>query len=209
MLDTYAHDFTPGAPGDRRVLVLLHGTGGERRGFDALGAAVAPGAARLSLDGDVLEGPHRRFFRRKAEGVYDLDDLALRRTRFAAFLAAAGEAYGFDPARADALGYSNGANLIAAALLADGPVVGRAVLMHPLIPYPVSPPSLSGVKVMVTGGKRDPIAPLAMTGALVGTLEDAGAEASLTLHEGGHELRETEVAAAAAFLAVPAMAEVG
>ena len=51
-----------------------------------------------------------RFFRRLAEGVFDLDDLLFRAGELADFVATAAATYHFDPTNVIAVGYSNGAN---------------------------------------------------------------------------------------------------
>ena len=77
-LDSHIHLFRPGKPGDPRTLLMLHGTGGDEAGFADLGPVLAPGAAVLSVRGNVDEHGMHRFFRRLAEGVYDMADLAFR-----------------------------------------------------------------------------------------------------------------------------------
>ena len=58
------------------------------------GERLAPGAALLSPRGKVLEHGMPRFFRRLAEGVFDLEDLAARTDELADFVTRAREAYG-------------------------------------------------------------------------------------------------------------------
>ena len=61
--------------------MLLHGTGGNERDLIALGRELDPNAGLLSPRGKVLENGMPRFFRRLAEGVFDLEDLKYRTTR--------------------------------------------------------------------------------------------------------------------------------
>ena len=78
----------------------------HRQDFTALIGQILPEAAIVAPRGDVSEHGASRFFRRTAEGVYDMPDLAARTQRMAAFLRAHREA---NPGRAVlALGYSNG-----------------------------------------------------------------------------------------------------
>src|ERR671925_1568006 len=95
----FAHRFIPGAP-DKPVLLLLHGTGGDENDLLPLGEALLPGAPRLSPRGKVLEHGMPRFFRRLAEGVFDLDDLRTRTHELADFVEAAAAAYGLGERRA-------------------------------------------------------------------------------------------------------------
>ena len=198
-LETYTHMFEPGAR--ERALVLFHGTGDTKEGIARLGRYVAPGAALLALDGDVSEGGMQRFFRRRAEGVYDMDDLAARTAALDAFLAAALPEYGIDGAGAAGLGYSNGANILANLYLTGRRPFARAVLMHPLIPFDTAPmPDLDGISVLITAGRRDPICPADLTERLAGALAEAGASVETVWHQGGHEMAESELAAVRTFL---------
>jgi len=200
-LDSHIHLFRPGRDGDARTLLMLHGTGGDEASFAGLAAILAPGAAVLSVRGNVSEHGMNRFFRRRAEGVYDMEDLAFRTRALHAFLDAAIQHHEIDRDRLIAVGYSNGANILANLLFQEPSLVPAAVLMHPLIPFaPGDQPGLSGRRILITAGERDPICPPAATRALHGYFERQGAAAELLFHPGGHELQESELAAARNFI---------
>src|SRR4029450_7045287 len=74
----FEHRFLPATLPGLPTLLLLHGTGGSEDDLLPLGERLLPGAARLSPRGRVLEHGMPRFFRRLAEGVFDLDDLRHR-----------------------------------------------------------------------------------------------------------------------------------
>src|SRR5688500_3857650 len=95
------------------TLLLLHGTGGDENDLLPLGEALLPGASMLSPRGKVLEHGMPRFFRRLAEGVFDIEDLKARTRELATFVRDATVAYSLDPARTIAVGFSNGANIAA------------------------------------------------------------------------------------------------
>lgn len=111
-LDTHVHLFKPSLKADPRTLLLLHGTGDNEQSFSRLGALMAPEAAVLSVRGNARENGMNRFFRRRAEGVYDMEDLARRTTELIAFLVAAVRHYGLDRTGLIGVGYSNGANIL-------------------------------------------------------------------------------------------------
>src|SRR5918994_7448651 len=92
----FVHRFLPGAPSGP-VLLLLHGTGGDENDLLELGEALLPGAPRLSPRGKVLEHGLPRFFRRLAEGVFDLDDLRKRTIELADFVDEARVKYDLGP----------------------------------------------------------------------------------------------------------------
>lgn len=194
-----------GEPTNPQTLVLLHGTGGDAQSFAGIARAVAPGAHAISLQGDVLEHGMPRFFRRLREGVYDMDDLARAVTKLADAGPKAVAEAGLDPEHAVYLGFSNGANLIAATLLAHPEAIRRAVLMHPLIPFEVpADVDLSGTAILITAGRRDPISPWPLTERLVEGLRRAGAEVLLDATPGGHEVADAEIATIRRFLDSPA-----
>jgi len=187
------------APKGAALLVLLHGTGGDETDLLDLGRQVLPGAHLISPRGDVLEGGAPRFFKRLGMGVYDMADLARATHKLAGFIGDKIDA--LQPASVAALGYSNGANVLAAMLMETPGLVDSAVLMHPLIPYAPPPqPGLAGGRVLITAGRFDPIAPVALTEQLGSYFAAQGARASIAWHEGGHEIRQSEVQAARDFL---------
>jgi phospholipase/carboxylesterase len=191
------------APAGRPLLVVLHGTGGNENQFFDLGRQLMPEAGLLSPRGDVLEGGAARFFKRRAEGQYDMADLARATGKMARFIRAAAERTG--ASGTFGFGYSNGANILASVLLDEPDVFDAAVLMHPLIPFePAAVPQLAGKRVLVTAGRRDPICPPVLTERLAETLRAGGVEVTLHWHEGGHEIRDDEIEAARRFLAVDA-----
>ena len=188
------------APKGAPLLVLLHGTGGDENDLMELGRQVLPGAHLLAPRGDVLEGGAPRFFKRLGMGVYDMADLARATQKLASFIGDKIEA--LRPSSVAALGYSNGANVLAATLMERPGLVGRAVLMHPLIPFAPPPqPGLAGTRVLITAGRSDPIAPADLTEQLAAYFTAQGARAAIAWHEGGHEIRQNEVQAARDFLA--------
>ena len=85
--ESYIHAALPGSPGGP-LLLLFHGTGGDEHQFVALGRELLPDAAIVSPRGDVSEFGAARFFRRTGEGVYDMDDLAVRTDKMAGFVRA-------------------------------------------------------------------------------------------------------------------------
>ncbi len=120
-----------GAP----TLLMLHGTGGNEHDLVPLAADLMPGAGVLSPRGKVLENGMPRFFRRFAEGVFDLDDLRQRTLELAAFVKEASGHYKFDSARVVAVGFSNGANIAGSTLLLVPGLLAGAVLLRAMVPH--------------------------------------------------------------------------
>ncbi len=195
---TYQANRTEGAPG-APLFLTFHGTGGDESQFHGFARDLMPKAHVVSPRGDVSEGGALRYFKRTGEGVYDMADLARAVDKMAGFIRAEAERTGAE--RVIGLGYSNGANILAAVVLEQADIVTDAVLMHPLIPWDPEPqPGLSGVRMLVTAGERDPICPAPQTRALLDYLTAQGAEVTDLWHPGGHEIRQEEVTAVQAFL---------
>ena len=187
-----------GADAEAPLFLVFHGTGGDENQFFELAGQFLPGARVVAPRGDVSEGGALRYFRRTGEGVYDMDDLAVRVAQMAAFVAAR-KAEG-KPRAVVGLGYSNGANILAAVQFAVPDLFDASVLMHPLIPYAPPAADFTGKSVLITAGQRDPMAPAAMTQGLHDYFAGQGAETTLSWHPGGHELRQEELHAVQGFL---------
>ena len=188
----FVHEFVPGS--SKRTLLLLHGTGGNERDLIPLGRELDPRAALLSPRGKILENGMPRFFRRLAEGVFDLEDLKKRTNELAAFVAAAAQHYGFASDKVVAIGYSNGANIAASLLLVRPGTVHAAILFRAMVPLvPEKLPDLSLLRVWIGAGNQDAIIPTSETQRLVELLRGAGADVTIRFFDAGHNLTDNEI----------------
>ena len=198
---SYHHRFEPGTDPSAPPVLLLHGTGGDENDLLPLGRQLCPGAALLSPRGDVLEHGLPRFFRRFAEGVFDLADVELRTHSLADFIAAAAQRYSFDATHLTAIGFSNGANIAASLLLLRPESLATAVLLRPMVVLePARVPDLSGKRVLIASGSQDPIVPADHPPRLAGMFRQAGADVTLHTVAAGHGLAAADIAAARNFL---------
>lgn len=196
--DSYIYRDTPGTEG-APMIVALHGTGGDENQLFDLARHLTPDATVLAPRGDVSEHGAARFFRRQTEGIYDMDDLAMRSQALAGFIRAHRDRV--KPSRLIGLGYSNGANILATITVDDPSLFNDVMLLHPLIPWrPADEAGLKGRRVLITAGRRDPICPPSMTRQLASYFVDQGVDLSLVWHEGGHELAGPETLAMQRFL---------
>lgn len=182
-------------PGDIRlpVLLLLHGTGGDEQDLVRIGQTVSPGSPVLSVRGKVLENGMPRFFRRLAEGVFDLEDLKFRTDELADFVTEAREEYGFKNAGLIALGYSNGANIAASMLFARPEVLQGAILLRAMVPFePEALPDLKNKKVLMLSGLMDQIIPVENSQRLAALLQESGAAVDLRIKPTGHGLIQSD-----------------
>lgn len=177
------------------TLLVLHGTGGNEQDLIPLARQISPNAAILSPRGKVFEnGIMSRFFRRLAEGVFDLEDLRFRTNELADFVVDASETYGFDLQRVTAVGYSNGANIAASMLLLRPEILSSAILFRAMVPFvPETLPNLSTKQIFMSSGLYDPIVTKEEARRLFGLLKNAGAMVSLNWQASGHELTIAEI----------------
>jgi predicted esterase len=196
----FRHVYQPGADPQSPTLLLLHGTGGDEHDMLPLGRLL-DGANLLSPRGQVLEQGMPRFFRRLAEGVFDVGDLRTRAGDLAAFVKAAAGAYGFDPARVYAMGFSNGANIASAVALLHPRVLRGAVLFRAMVPLEPDPlPSLAAFRALISNGRLDPLVASEESERLAKLLQRAGANVELHWQPAGHQLMPADFNAARAWL---------
>lgn len=147
--------FRDGTDSARPPMVLLHGSDGTERDLLPLAEHVAPGAPQLAVRGTVAMDGGYGFFRRGPDRSIDGADLAARIPVLAQFVH---ETCGHQwPGRRPlVLGYSNGAIMGVALLMADPTLLAGAILLRPLRP-PVNAPELriDGFPVLILDGEHD------------------------------------------------------
>jgi len=191
----FLHEFVPG--NSSRTLLLLHGTGGNERDLLSLGRELDPNASLLSPRGKILEHGMPRFFRRLAEGVFDLEDLKTRTNELADFVSASVRYYKLAADGVVGVGYSNGANIAASMLLLRPEIMHAAILFRAMVPLiPDKLPDLSSVRVWIGAGDQDPIVPASETKQLTELLRRAGADVTVRFAKAGHGLTNHDFEAA-------------
>ncbi|MBC8065724.1 MAG: alpha/beta hydrolase [Chlorobia bacterium] len=190
----FIHRFVPASSSDHRTLLLLHGTGGDENDLVPLGQTILPGAAILSPRGRVLEGGMPRFFRRFAEGVFDLDNLREEAGLLASFVESSAKEFDFEPGQVIGVGFSNGANMAHSLMglfpgLLSGAVLIRAMTTMPEFEYR----GLEGERVFLSSGRFDPILPNADAESLARQLSTGGADVTHHWVDAGHNLTRGEI----------------
>jgi predicted esterase len=199
----FLHRYVPAraAEPSGTTLLLLHGTGGDENSLIPLGEALMSHAALLSPRGKVSENGAPRFFRRIREGVFDLEDLAVRTDELAEFVQAAAGAYQFGLDRVVAVGFSNGANIAGSLLLRRSGLLRRAILLSPMVPFePDQTPNLQGTSVFIGAGRADQMVPAEQTERLATLLREAGADVTVHWEETGHTISPGEFKASQQWL---------
>lgn len=182
------------------TLVGLHGTGGDEHDLVPLLRELIPEAPVLTLRGQVSENGYARFFRRLREGVFDQEDLAQRSRELAKFISGReGEKV--------LVGYSNGANIAAHALMFHPTVARKAVLIRPMLGWtPPAEADLSGHQLLLLVGAKDSMISPRSGGELAQAFRALGATVELVELPAGHELTAEDVAKAQSWLNEAAVA---
>jgi predicted esterase len=198
----FAHVFRPPAQHGGPILLLLHGTGGNEHDLVPLAETLLPGAGVLSPRGKVLERGMPRFFRRLAEGVFDIDDLKFRAGELADFINETAAKQQFATRDLTAVGFSNGANTAGALLLLRPDALGAAIMFRAMVPLvPDTLPTLAQMPVLISNGRSDPLVSAEETEQLASLLRSAGADVTVSWQNSGHELTERDVVTAREWLA--------
>lgn len=185
------------------TIVLLHGSGGDEASLFNLAQRIAPGATLLGVRGRILQKGVKRWYARVTPTEFDQADIRNEAKAFVSFLKATMAAERLDLKRTIFMGYSNGANLIAAVTLLYPDLVRRAVLLRAMPVLDAAPAAdLHGVHVLVIAGKLDKIyAPFAP--ALEALLRERGATVDVKMVAEGHLLGTEDIAAVSGWLAAP------
>jgi phospholipase/carboxylesterase len=189
--------------GKSSTLLLLHGTGGNENDLIPIAKMLSSSAnaSILSPRGKVLEDGMPRFFRRLAEGVFDIEDLKFRTHELAYFVENASRLYSFDLEHIIAVGYSNGANIASSLLLLCPEILSAAILFRPMVPFiPDTLPNLISKNIFICAGEWDPIVPRQNTEKLFDIFKKAHARVSIYWQKSGHELGQEEIQAAKEWL---------
>ena len=199
----FVHVFLPAEKPTSPTLVMLHGTGGDERDLLPLGRELWPGAALLGVRGKVLENGMPRFFRRFAEGVFDVEDLKSRTEELAQFIDTASERYKFSKKGLIAVGYSNGANIAASLILMHPHYLAAAILFRVMVPFvPELIRDFSHLSVFIGAGRLDPVVPSGQVEEVATIFERGGADVTISWRQGGHELGEDDIRAAKTWLSI-------
>ncbi len=195
----FVHRFNRPANPDGATLVLLHSTGGSEADLMPIARRIAPRSTLLGVRGRATEEGTNRWFRRETETTFDQADIRGEAEAFAAFVDGAIAGYGLDPDRLVFLGYSNGANMLAAVIQLHPGIVRRAILLRGIQVLDTPPTTdLSGTRVLVLEGRDDPIVRGAQ--AVTDALLECGADVDFRTLSTSHELADADITASSQWI---------
>lgn len=192
--DTHAA-FYPGKTSLAPVL-MLHGTGGDESDLLPIATFLFPEHPKLGIRGRIIQNGSNRYFIRRKDGSFDLDNLNQETDWLLAAVQQETARYQLDVRQLIVLGFSNGANIAAYAWLNRSTPFKTAVLLHPMmITPPKHPTDLTGYQAFTTYGDVDPIVSEANFDQLTQQLAVAHATTKVFKNHQSHRLTQSELMA--------------
>ncbi|MBG9982911.1 alpha/beta hydrolase [Aerococcaceae bacterium DSM 111020] len=178
------------------TFIGLHGTGGNEKDLLSVAQYLNPTYNYVGIQGDVIENGMRRFFKRHAEGQYDINNLNQQGEKLASFIEQLSERHQFNLDKVILLGFSNGANIAIHLLLNDKYAYDKGILLHPMYPVPLDDGlNLNGKQVFTSMGKEDPIVPIKESERVIEIFESHGASVE-TYWGRSHQIESKELESA-------------
>jgi phospholipase/carboxylesterase len=183
-----------------RIMVLMHGSGGDESTLVDLASKIAPDATLIGVRGRVVQNGVKRWYKRVSPTEFDQQDVRSEAAAFVDFLQGAASDLKLDLSSATYLGYSNGANLIAALTQLHPGLVQRAVLLRPMSVLAETPKvDLSNSRFLTIAGENDKLYyPLARH--LESTLRACGANVDARVIDSGHNIGDEDARIVAEWL---------
>lgn len=176
--------------GATRTLLLLHGSGADEHDLLSLGRELDPMANILSPRGSVVQQGMTRFFEYEPDFTPSEGSLLAETAKLAEFVELASQRYNFFPESLVIVGFSNGSHA-GGALMLLRPDLSKTLVAFgttQVLPGLSSAPDLDGARVFIANGQQDHYSPEAKTAAMIDQLEGYGAEVTLLMHPGGHQI---------------------
>ena len=182
-------------PGASRTLLLLHGSGADEHDLLSLGRELDPRANILSPRGAVSQQGMTRFFEYEPDFTPSRESLLREVGRLAEFLELASARYDFPLESVVTVGFSNGSHAGGALLLLRPDLMQTLVAFGTtqVLPEFAQEPDLRGKQIFIANGKQDHYSPEAKTVAMIDQFEGFGAEVTLLMHPGGHQISADHV----------------
>ncbi len=197
----FIYRFYKPANASNELIILLHGLGGNETSLVPMASKIWPRATLLGIRGRVMQDGGTRWYKRITPVKFDQKDVKLEANAFVTFLTRLADEKDLDLTHATFVGYSNGANLLAATMLLHPDMVKRAVLMRSMPVLDNAPAAnLGKARVLTIAGEDDklysPFAP-----ALSALLRSSGARVDARTIHADHMLGEQDIAAISQWVA--------
>lgn len=145
----------PENPG-KKTFILMHGSGGDESTLVSLAEKIAPDATLIGVRGRIIQDGTKRWYTRISPTEFDQQDVRAEAAAFVAFLREMAQKQQIDLKAVTFLGYSNGANLIAALTQLYPGFIHEAVLLRPMPVLSELPKvDLSQTRLLTIAGEND------------------------------------------------------
>jgi phospholipase/carboxylesterase len=197
---TFAYKLIKPQNASGRVMILMHGSGGDESTLVDLASRIAPDATLIGVRGRVVQNGVKRWYKRLTPTEFDQQDVRAEATAFVEFMRSKATELKLDLSSATFLGYSNGANLIAAMTQLYPGIVTKAVLLRPMPVLADAPKvDLSNSKFLTIAGENDKLY-YPFADRLQKMLASCGAKVDARVIGTGHNLGDEDVRIVAEWL---------
>lgn len=201
MAETELIETMPGA-NTAAPLLLLQGTGGTNEEMLTFGRRLAPQSPLITIAGRQGVGAQRQYYSQTAAGPVDPAQIHEAAGWIGEQVRQTCQEHRWDVSRLVTVGYSNGAAM-AAYGVQTGQIPGQtALLFHPLALPVAEPVERPGYRVWLSAGQHDPLVTVATVQRVADACVAIGAQITLEVTGGTHQLTPQEVLAAQTWLAV-------
>lgn len=185
---------------NNRLIILLHGTGGDATSLFQLASYLDPDATYCGIQGNVEENGMNRYFKRYHDGSFDMKSLAKETYELKQTI----DEIIKRKSETDSIilvGYSNGA-YIALNILKEFQVQWDSVILfHPTHVRPNVPlKAQPNLNVLLTFGENDSFVSADMFKSLIHEFKDREIDFEVIEHELGHGIIGLELDAAKEFI---------
>lgn len=192
------HVFEKGT--SNRVIVTLHGHGGNATQLFDLARNLDPNASLLGLQGDIEELGQLRYFERYSDGSFNSKSLAKATQDVLKTLQDTIQKYSLNEHEIIILGYSNGANVLQSLLKTTTSMFKAMILFHPSVTRRDLPYLSQPFPVFVTHGHNDFYINGDAFEAMTQQMDHDGIDITVYTHDYGHQLTHDELNAAKQFI---------
>lgn len=187
-----------------KTIFLFHGTGGTKEDFFFLDTLLAKKYNLVGIQGNVDENGMSRFFRRFDHGVFDQKNIKDEVNKLYYFISSYKHEYPQQTQRTYFLGYSNGANILLAALFSYPILFNNLILLHAMLPFENEPRllDLSSNNIFLSHGDHDQMVSPAQQQVLNEILASCRAHTEIHTYDAGHSITKEELQDVLKFLAL-------
>ncbi len=184
---------------NNRLIVMLHGTGGNERDLIPIANHLDPDASYLGIRGNIEEQGMLRYFERYRDGTFNTRSLMKETANLYDTMTSLIRENGMEDYEIIVIGFSNGANIGINIFKEYNTGFKAIIALHPSAVRPEVPVLEQDLKVFMSYGDNDPFVTKEAYDDLKVSFEKAVTATESYEHNLGHQLTQDELAAAVKF----------